>query len=70
MNSTEKNPGSEMWRRLNGLVTESEAKQKPCFICHQKEHSVETQAHVDGWCVLGEPNHIIIDENLNRTIRP
>lgn len=51
MNSTERNPGSKIWRKLNGFLTQEEWDQKPCFICESPFHSAKTQKHVDGWGV-------------------
>jgi hypothetical protein len=51
-----------MWRRLNGLVTEEEANVTPCFICQSLYHSVNKQAHVDGWGVMGDVNHTVITQ--------
>lgn len=55
MNSTQKNPGSQMWRRLNGYLTFEEWHQKPCFICGPglgEFHAAKDQAHIDGWGIL------------------
>lgn len=55
MNSTEKNPGSLIWRRCNGYLSREEWIQKPCFICGSPYHNAGEQDHVDGWGVLN-PN--------------